>query len=93
MPIFPNISKTIVDAAAFHDTIPTRNSDDVRRQLLGFLPTREDAERLCHSYLEYGRHMYVLIHPLVPIPHRVIRWDGIPRDELYEEVLDSVYNR
>ncbi|KAF9654413.1 hypothetical protein BDM02DRAFT_3182209 [Thelephora ganbajun] len=76
-PIFPNISKTIVDAATFHDTIPTRNSDDVRRQLLGFLPTREDAERLCDLYLEYGRHI----------------WDGIPREELYEEVLDSVYNQ
>lgn len=77
MPIFPNISKTIVDAAAFHDTTPTRNSDDVKRQLLGFLPTRKDAEHLCHLYLEYGRHI----------------WDGIPRDELYEEVLNSVYNQ
>jgi hypothetical protein len=60
-PIFPNISKTIVDAATFHDTIPTRNPDEVRRQLLGFLPTREDAEHLCNLYLEYGRHMYVLL--------------------------------
>jgi len=76
-PISPNISNVIIDAATFHDTMPTRNSDDVRRQLLEFLPTREDAEHLCNLYLEYGRHI----------------WDGIPREELYEEVLHSVYSQ
>jgi hypothetical protein len=92
-PIFPNISKTIVDAATFHDTIPTRNSDDVRRQLLGFLPTREDAEHLCNLYLEYGLHVYVPTCRFSIVSHGVRRWDGIPREELYEEVLDSVYNQ
>lgn len=92
-PIFPNISKTIVDAATFHDTIPTRNSDDVRRQLLDFLPTREGAEHLCSLYLEYGRHMCVLPLKLSWFSNDVPRWDGIPREELYEEVLDSVYSQ
>ena len=74
--------------------MPTRNSDDVKRQLLGFLPTREDAEHMCNLYLEYGLHMYVfLIRRFVSISHRVRRWDGIPREELYEEVLNSVYNQ
>ena len=92
-PIYPNLSKTIIDAAAFHDTIPTRNPDDVRRQLLGFLPTREHAEHLCDLYLEYGRHMCVLLPELALFSYDVPRWDGIPRDELYEEVLDSVYSQ
>ena len=70
-----------------------RNPDDVKRQLLGFLPMREDAEHLCNLYLEYGRHMYVSIHRTTSIAHDTARWDGIPREELYEEVLDNVYNQ
>lgn len=73
--------------------MPTQNSDEVRRQLLGFLPTREDAGRLCGLYLEYGRHMYVLLRGPASISHDVFRWDGIPREELYEEVMDSVYDQ
>ena len=61
--------------------------------MLVFLPTREDAERLCDLYLEYGRHMCVLLHKPALFSDDVRRWDGIPRDELYEEVLDSVYNQ
>jgi len=61
--------------------------------LLVFLPTREGAERLCDLYLEYGRHMYVLPSRPAYSSNDIRRWDGIPRDELYEEVLDSVYNQ
>lgn len=76
-PIFPNISKIIVDTATFHDTIPTKNSDEVRRELLGFLPAREDAEHLCSLYLEYGRHTYVLRCRQTSISHGVTAYlDG-----------------
>ncbi|EPQ60077.1 hypothetical protein GLOTRDRAFT_123836 [Gloeophyllum trabeum ATCC 11539] len=75
---FPALSKALLDASTSAPQCYRRSiacEEPVRRELLQALPPLSEACRLCEIFLEHGRYMYC----------------PLPREEVFDEILSSVY--